>query len=188
MKSSLIILSLLCCLLACSQQKLSRKETVTQYYNAFDASDYEKIKMLIADSITYTEGDYIMPYLKESLHEKFRWDSVFQPTYKIVELEELDSQVIATVAVSSLRFEFLKNNPLTCSHKISFEEGKIAKIEALDCIRADWVVWGQGVDSLVNWTRKYHPELDGFIHDLTMNGAINYLKAIELYNNRKDSL
>lgn len=185
---SLILLSLLCCLLACSQQKLSHIETVIQYYNAFDASDYEKIKTLVADSITYTEGDYIMPYSKESLNEKFRWDSVFQPTYKIVELEELDSQVMATVAVSSSRFDFLKNNPLTCSHKISFEAGKITKIEAIDCIDADWGVWQQERDSLVRWTSIHHPELDGFIHDLTMNGAINYLKAIELYNNRKDSL
>jgi hypothetical protein len=122
-----------------------------------------------------------MPFSQKTFYEHFKWDSVFQPTYRIVEIEELDSQIVATVSVESLRFEFLRNNPLTCKHKISFKGRKISKLEALGCIDADWGLWQKERDSLVNWIHIYHPELDGFIHDLSMNGALNYLKAIDLY-------
>lgn len=58
----------------------------------------------------------------------------------------------------------------------------------MECVDADWNIWQMERDSLVKWVSINHPELDGFIHDLTMNGAINYLKAIELYENSKDTL
>jgi hypothetical protein len=87
-----------------------------------------------------------------------------------------------------LRFEFLKNNPLSCRHKISFKDGKIAKLETLECIDADWGIWQKERDSLVNWVHIHHPDLDGFVHDLSMQGAINYLKAIELYKDNEETL
>ncbi len=169
----------------CNSKRTDPAENVTKYYKAFNNSDYDQVKALITDSITIISGDYIMPYSAESYYEHFKWDSVFQPTYKLLELEELGDQLIATVEVNSLRFEFLKNNPLTCKHKISFKSGKLAKFESLDCIGADWELWQKEIDSLVSWVNIHHPELNGFIHDLTMKGAVNYLKAIELYENSK---
>lgn len=169
----------------CSNQKLTHKETVTKYYNAFNSSDYNKIKTLINDSITIIEGDYVMPFTHDSFYEHFKWDSIFKPSYEVVEIKEKNNQIIASVAANSLRYEFLKNNPLTCHYKISFNSGKISKIETLECNGADWDIWQRQRDSLVSWINKKHPKLDGFIHDLTMNGAINYLKAIELHKNIK---
>ncbi|GAA5025089.1 hypothetical protein GCM10011506_09310 [Marivirga lumbricoides] len=188
MKTSLFILAFFVLAISPQKQELTHKEIIKQYYDAFNHSDFEKVKELIADSIVFTEGDYVMPYSKESFHEKFRWDSVFKPTYKIIELKEHGNQVIATVAVTSLRFKFLKNNPLTCSHKFSFKSGEIVKSEALDCIDADWIVWQKERDTLVKWVSMHHPDLNGFIHDLTMKGAVNYVRAMNLYTNRRDSL
>ena len=70
---------------------------------------------------------------------------------------------------------------------VYFESGKISRIENLDCPDANWETWGKQVDSLVNWTKENHPGLNGFIHDLTMKGAQDYMKAIALYKNRKDT-
>ncbi len=75
----------------------------------------------------------------------------------------------------------MKNNPLTCRYKFHFDSGKIAKIENLDGTDANWEIWQKEVDSLVSWVKFNHPEIDGFIHDLSMKGAIDYLNAIELY-------
>lgn len=184
MKKHLILLSLLSLLLGCNSKKASHNEIVTRYYNAFNVSDFTQIQSLISDSLTIAEGDYIMTFSPSSFYEHFKWDSVFQTKYEIVKLENLNDQFIATISSTSTRYEFLKNNPLTCRFEISFDSLKISKIETLGCPDADWNVWQKERDSLVNWTSRNHPELDGFINDLTMDGAIDYLKAIELYRSQ----
>lgn len=171
-------------LTGCENKSLTRSELVTEYYSAFNSSDFDRITTVISDSITIEEGEYVTPYSNQSFYEQFKWDSIFQPTYEIVELEDQNDQVIVTVASSSKRYEFLQNDPLTCRFIISFQSNKITKLESLECLDANWIAWQTERDSLVNWTSRHYPELDGFIHDLTMNGAINYLKAIELYENR----
>jgi PBP1b-binding outer membrane lipoprotein LpoB len=188
MKKYLILFFLTTLLTGCATQRPTPGELVTEYYEAFNFSDYSRITTVIADSITIVEGEYVMPYSQESFYEQFKWDSVFQPTYEILEVENQNNQIIATVVSSSKRYRFLKNDPLTCQFRISFNSNKITKLEAIDFLDTDWEVWQTERDSLVNWTSRNHPELDGFIHDLTMKGAINYLKAIELYENRKDAL
>ena len=188
MKKYLILFFLTTLLTGCDNKRLTPSELVTEYYEAFNSSDFNRIATVIADSITIVEGEYVMPYSQESFYEQFKWDSIFQPTYKMLEVENQNNQIIATVASSSKRYRFLKNDPLTCLYRISFNSNKITKLESLECLDADWGVWQTERDSLVNWASRNHPELDGFIHDLTMKGAINYLKAIELYENRKDAL
>jgi len=41
------------------------------------------------------------------------------------------------------------------------------------------------VKLLVVWVEENHPELDGFIHDMTMKGAQDYVNSIELYEARR---
>jgi len=185
MKRYFILFFLAALLIGCSE-KPTPSEIVTEYYDAFNSSDFNRIAAVIADSITIIDGEYVIPYSVESFHKQFKWDSIFQPTYDIVELEDQKSQIIATVASSSKRYKFLENDPLICSFRISFDANKITMIEALEYTDADWNLWQANRDSLVNWTSRNHPELDGFIHDLTMDGAKNYLKAIDLYEKRKE--
>ena len=188
MKNTFLILLLLYFVTGCNDQELTHKEAVTTYYNAFDSGSFNDIKTVINDSITIVGGDYVMPFNDDSFYEHYKWDSIFKTTYNILELEEKNNQVFATVASKSIRNEFLKNNPLTCKFKISFESGKISKIEDYEYIGTDWDSWANQRDSLVNWISKNHPELDGFVYDMTMKGSINYVKAIELYENDKKAL
>lgn len=73
MKNTLLILFLLYFLTGCNDQKLTHQETVTKYYKARDASNYNKLKTFINDNITITSGDYIMPYTHDSFYEEFKW-------------------------------------------------------------------------------------------------------------------
>jgi len=181
MKNCFILFILVFPILGCDGEKLSLSQTVAQYYQGFNDSDFKLIASVVHDSISLVEGDYPTSFSRNGFHEHFKWDSIFEPSYKLVHMEELDSDIIATVSSYSKRYEFLRNNPLTCRHKFSFEADKISNIEVLDCLDTDWALWERERDALVLWTKAHHPELDGFMHDLTMEGAIDYLKAIELY-------
>jgi len=174
--------------IGCENKKLSPSEIVTNYYNARAAANYTEVKNCLNDSLTVTEGDYIMSYDLDGFYEVFKWDSIFQPAYEIVKLKEDNDQVIATVALGSIRNSFLKNNRMICRYKITFVSNKISDIESLDCDGADWKIWGEKRDALVQWISDNHPELNGFIHDMTMKGAQNYLKAIALYEAYKKAL
>lgn len=186
MKRILFIL-LLIVLVSCSEEKVSQSEQIKTFYEGFKNSSYDKIKNTIADSLTITEGDYIMYFTQESYYEHFKWDSVFKPTYKLISIENKKNEFIAKVSVNSLRFEFLKNNPLTCTHKFYFKSEKISKIENLDC-DANWEIWQKERDSLVSWTKSNHPNLDGFINNLSIKGALDYLNAIKLYKENQYEL
>ncbi len=175
----------MCLIFGCNDQKIEIRETVSKYYDARDQGNYTKLQTLISDSITITAGDYVMPYNHDSFYEQFKWDSVFKPSYRIVELEEENEGIIASVVLNSIKHEFLKNSDMICQYRISFNSGKISKIEELECKDADWATWSKEVDALVSWTKRNHPELDGFINDMTQKGAMNYLKAIELYEIRE---
>ena len=176
-----LLLSLLISTTQCRDKHLAKSEIVKAYYKAYADSNFERLIPLITDSIIIAEGDYVTSYSLDSYYEQFKWDSVFQPTYEVIGLEDRNDQVIATVASSSIRYRFLDNDPLTCRFNISFKNDQISKIEVLECESADWNIWEARRDTLVNWIGIEHPELDGFVHDLTMQGAINYLMAMELY-------
>ena len=172
-------------LIGCKEQKLTPKETVIKYYHSRDTGNYKELKELINDSITIISGSYVMPYNHVSFYEQFKWDSIFKPSYKIVKLEEKNNQVNALVVINSIRNEFLKSSSMICEYEILFNSGKISEIKDLDCTNVDWNTWQKERDSLVNWIKENNPELNGFIYDMTMGGAINYLKAIELYKVHK---
>lgn len=188
MKNTFVLLLPLYFFIGCHDQESTHTDTVTNYYKTLDAADYNTLKLMIHDSITISEGVYTTTYNHESYHELFRWDSIFKPSYNLTKLKEKSNQMIVSVVSNSLRYEFLKNNPLTCQYKISFTSGKISKIEVLECTDVDWDRWLKERGALINWVSKNQPQLNGFINDLTIKGALNYLKAIELYENDKNAL
>jgi len=122
-----------------------------------------------------------MPYSRKGFYEFFKWDSVFKPTYKLIDLKVEDDYIISTVSQSNIRNQFLHNNPLTFEQKTQFKANKIHKVETIDYIDVNWQTWETEKVKLINWIKKNHPELDGCVNDMTMKGAKNYVKAIEVY-------
>lgn len=188
MKHTLPLLLLICILSSCGTRSYSPQETITRYYTAFDQHDYNILQESLHDTLTIIEGDYTTTYTRASYRSLFKWDSVFNTSHKLLKFEYTNKRFIATVASSSTRNAFLKNNPLTCAFDLRFTSGKISQIETLDCPDTQWHLWQQERDSLVVWIKKEHPELDGFVNELTMQGAQRYLKAITLYQRDKNRL
>ena len=181
MKNIFILLVTIGLLTSCDYQKLGHKETVKQYYNAFDSGNFDELNAVINDSITIVSGEFTTSYDYDSFHKFFKWDSIFKPSYEIIDLKEKNNDIFATIAQKNIRNEFLKNNPLKFKVKITFEADKISKIEELEYIDVNWNIWAQKRDSLETWVELNHQTLDGYVNDMTMKGAINYTKAIELY-------
>ncbi|MBU2920850.1 hypothetical protein KO504_05815 [Winogradskyella psychrotolerans] len=181
----IIILLIIIVFTSCAEKQHTASKQIKTYYNGYKNSDYKLIKKVLADSLTTVFGDYTTTYSHQSYYEQFKWDSIFKPDYELVNLNHEDGQLVATVSMRSLKLEFLKNNPMTCRYQFQFTAEKISRIKELDCNDVNWSIWQNEVNALANWIKLNHPETDGFIHDLSMKGAIDYVKAIELYKNRE---
>lgn len=181
----IIFLLIIIVFTSCTEKQHTESEQIKVFYKGYKNSNYNLIKNVLSDSLTTVFGDYTTTYSHDSYYEQFKWDSIFKPVYKLEALNTIDGQIVATVSMRSLKLEFLKNNPMTCLYQFEFVSGKISRIKELDCNGVDWGVWQNEVNALVNWIKINHPEQDGFIHNLSIQGAIDYLKAIELYENRE---
>jgi hypothetical protein len=150
------------------------------YYN----NGFNSISNLLADSVTIRElPDYEMKYSRDEFRIFYEWDSVFQPTHRFSVTGQTDTTIDYIEERYSIRFEFLQHNPLKLKQRIYFQQGKISVLETTEYLNFDLEKWTSKRDSLVLWIDKNHPELSGFIFDMTKEGAANYLKAIKLYKN-----
>ncbi|SFR32279.1 hypothetical protein SAMN04490243_0458 [Robiginitalea myxolifaciens] len=170
-------------LFACSSGTADHKTQVEEYFAALNIGSIDRARAVISDTLTISEGDFSTDFYGEVYYEHFRWDSIFQPGYEILEMQEEGDEIVAMVASRSVRYEFLRNNPLSCERRIYFKDGKIRNIAIGECPSADWETWEARRDSLVRWVARNHQELDGFINDLSMQGAQNYMQAMEFYEN-----
>lgn len=155
-----------------------------KYFEGYYNQGFNSISSLLADSVTIKElPDYEMKYSRDEFRIFYQWDSVFQPRHKFTIIEQTDTTIDYIEERYSKRFEFLQHNPLKLKQRIYFQQGKILILENREYLNFDVEKWMSNRDSLVSWIDGNHPELSGFIYDMTKEGAENYLKAIELYKN-----
>ena len=180
--SRLLIFLVIGFLVSCNAP--DNKSLYKEYINSYVNKGFESISNILADTILIKDiENYEVRYSKQDFRTYYQWDSVFQPRYEIMKLTSTDSTVNVTQSVSSLRFEFLGNNPLITKQRIYFDNRKIKTIENLKYLNVDWEIWTSKRDSLINWIDSNHHELAGFIYDMTPNGAEKYIEAMRLYNN-----
>lgn len=189
-KIALLLISILF-LSGCTstEKKIDRLSIANQYYEALHTADSLKMVTLLADSVIVrqTEYDYEEVFTKDSYANKWlQWDAEFQPKYMIEDIQLENQKVKAIVSKVDKRINFLHKAPIVTKEVLHFSEGKIDQIETEKYLIFDDSIFVQRRDSLVNWIKNNHPELDGFIYDQTVRGAKNYLKAIELYNTKSN--
>jgi hypothetical protein len=170
-----------------SEKKIDKLEITKKYYEVLDKSNVFGIETLLTDSLLTkeTEYDYEQTFSKKEYVEWLKWDSVFEPTYKILEIRQVNGTVKAKISKTDKRISFLHKKPIVTDQVIRFHKDKITSIETTKYVIFNDSVFVKNRDGLVIWINKNHPELNGFIHDQTKTGGMKYLKAIELYEAKK---
>lgn len=168
-------------------KEIDRLEIAKKYYEVLEQSNVSEIENLLTDSLLTkeTQYDYEQIFTKKEYLDWLTWDAVFEPTYKILEIEQENGTVKAKVSKMDKRISFLHQEPIITEQVIHFENNKINSIETVNYVVFKDSIFVKKRDKLVNWTENNHPELSGFIHDQTKTGGVKYLKAIELYTNKK---
>lgn len=186
MNKILILLVLTMGFISCkdSEEEMNTIEIAKQYYKVLDNSDYPKINAWFADSLITKEGGYVQHYSQSEYLEFLKWDAVFDPSYEILEIEQLDGFVKAKISKIDKRIFFLHEEPFITNQVIRFQKDKIISVE-IDYVNFNEKTWERNKTKLLSWIDENYPELNGFIYDQTEIGGMKFLKALELYKNRK---
>ncbi|MHA7055933.1 hypothetical protein ACWGOQ_0001840 [Aquimarina sp. M1] len=183
-KSKTLVTLLILCICSFSLGNCSRKNQntllVQKYYDHLNHSNFLELSELIGDSITINEGDYNMNYSRNDYYTFFQWDSVFSPTYELLEIKQVDKKIAVKVSKTCTRIKFLNQKSMTSKEVFEIKNQKISKIKNVE-MDSDFKLWNATKNEIVTWIKKNHPELDGFMYDQTKAGAQNYVKAMDLY-------
>lgn len=179
-----LIIVLLLGLVSCKKENEENTKVVRAYYQALNDSNYESMMVLIADSITTKEIDYVKKFAKNDYLEWMRWDSVFKPTYNIIEITEDNGILKTRVSKECRRTLFLNEAPVITKEVVTIKNGKVDKVEIVDYEVFNDNTWNKNRAELVEWIAVHHPELNGFLNDQTLKGALNYTKAITYFENK----
>ena len=165
---------------------MDRLKITETYFAALNESNSSIMKGLLGDSLTTSipKYEYEVRYSKNDYLENWlKWDSIFEPTYKILEMQMENGVVTAKVSKMDKRIRFFMQKPFLTNEILKFENNQISSIET-EYLNFDEDKWGKNRIELIRWISENHPELNGFIDDQTESGGQNFLKALELYQTR----
>ncbi|WP_178990149.1 hypothetical protein [Winogradskyella schleiferi] len=187
-KTLIIFLLVIIALISCENagKAVTRLNIAKQYYKALDQSDGAAVKTLLIDSLLteIPEYNYVQRYSQENYIENWlKWDSAFEPTYEILQMEEYNDMVKAKISKLDKRITLLHEKPFITYEILRFQNDKISSIET-EYVSWDEQTWERNRTKLLKWIDENHPELNGFIYDQTEAGGKKFLQAIELYNNQ----
>lgn len=162
---------------------LDKISLVKQYYEVLNTANYDKAKALIADSLLTTEGEYTKVFSQQDYINLLKWDAVFEPEYKLINIEEDEGVIKTTISQTNQRILFLHKSPIVFNQIIRFENDKISSVEMPSYVVFNDSIFSSNRGKLLKWIKQNHPEMKSFIYDQTEEGARNYLNAINLYKN-----
>lgn len=169
-----------------SEKEIDNVEIAKNYYKFLDSSDISGMATLLGDSIVIreSEDDYEENFTQKAYIEWLEWDSVFDPTYKIIDIEHDNETVKAKISKIDKRIFFLHEEPMVWNEIIRFNNNKIVSVERIQYDVFDLEKFLKNRNGLVNWINENHPRLNGFLNAQTKSVGMTYLKAIELYRNK----
>ena len=189
MNKILVVMCIVIGFISCKNDKqgLDKLQIAKQYYKILSNSDDSKIASLINDSLLTreTEYNYEQTFSLEQYKEWLKWDAKFGPKYEIIDIVVEGDVVKAQISKIDKRILFLHEEPIVSNQIIRFDKDKITSIETTQYVVFNDSLFVKNRSDLLNWMDENQPNLKGFIYDQTEEGAINYLKALELYANRK---
>ncbi|MCA0132749.1 hypothetical protein [Winogradskyella alexanderae] len=172
-----------------AEKAVDKLKMAENYFEALNASNSSKMKDVLADSliITIPKYEYEVRYSKKDyLSNWLKWDSVFEPTYEVLEMNLHNGSVKAKVSKSDKRIFFFMQKPFLTNYSIRFENNKIIAVEE-EALNFDEATWERNRTELLNWNKAHHPKLnlDHYINEQTASGGMKLLKAIEFYKNKE---
>jgi hypothetical protein len=172
-----------------SEKTIDKLRIAENYFVALNESNSVKMEELLADSLitTIPKYEYEVRYSKNDyLGNWLKWDSIFKPTYKVLEMNMENGTIKAKVSKSDKRIIFFMGKPFVTNEILRFKDDKIIELET-EYLNFDEETWGKNRTELLNWTKENHPELnlDLNINMQTESGGKKFLKAIERYENEK---
>ena len=185
-KTIVLLLLLTIGIISCKnpEKESDKLEIAEKFYVAIDNSNPLETTELITERFTTIDDGFEQNYSGNEYAEWVKWDSVFQPTYEILKIEKENGTVKAKISKTDKRISFLHHEPIITDEIIEFEGNKIKNIKRTSAL-FNVEEFVKNRDELVNWIAENQPELNGFLNDQTKSGGMNYLKAIELYRNKK---
>ena len=190
MKSTFILSMVVLLIGACHPRKNppDKLEIVENFINVLNSSSYEECKRYVAFPFELKEMDYSITYDEDGFKNLFQWDSIFNPKYTLSEISLNGDSVEAIVSKKCKRVLFLNEEPVVTKVIYTFENNRIKSQNIISYEVFNDQKWSDNRASLVSWVEQNHPEYNGFIHDQTKEGALNYVKVMKLYNEDKKML
>ncbi|NRR92397.1 hypothetical protein HSX10_12540 [Winogradskyella undariae] len=172
-----------------SEKTIDKIEIAEKYFVALNESNSSEMKDLLTDSLitTIPKYEYEARYSKNDYLGKWlKWDSVFEPTYKVVEMKLENGTVKAKVSKTDKRILFFMKKPFLTNQILTLQNNKVISVEE-EALNFDEATWEKNRTGLLNWVEENYPKLDlkRYIYDQTEFGGKQLLKAIELYENKK---
>ena len=170
------------------QNELSIMELAQTYYTALDESDSTMMGSILGDSLVTieTEYDYQQTFTHDQYLEWVRWDSLFDPSYEVLHMEQVDDVVKARVSKLDRRIAFLHSDPIITEQTIRFNKGRVMEVATTKYVNFNDSLFVANRQVLLDWIDSHHPYLNGFIFDQTKDGGLRYLEALRLYEEGRD--
>ncbi|SNZ01113.1 hypothetical protein [Flagellimonas pacifica] len=187
MNKILILLCVIILVISCREKKskINKVQIVENYIEALNEGSYNMIIQSFLDSVRLNEQVYKSTFSKEDYLSLFQWDSTFAPKYEILEIAQKGEDVEMKVSKECTRILFLNEEPIVTREVVKFKNDQIYSITITDYEVFNGEKWSDNRADLVSWVKANNPELDGFLVDQSKKGALNYLKAMDLYQNNK---